>query len=277
MPFELVANVSTLFTELPLLERPRAAADAGFQGIEVWWPFSGPQPEPGEVDALVTAVEQGGIPLRGLNLWAGDQPGGERGVLSHPERREDFEASLQIVHDVAERTGCRHFNALYGQRVPGLDPAVQASTALGGLSRAVELLGPLDGTLLIEPLAHGLNGDYPLETAADARAVVDAARTVSGSDRVALLFDTFHLAHNGDALLEVVARHSAVIGHVQLADDPGRGEPGSGGIDFAAVLDSLAAAGYAGRVAAEYFPTTPTTATSLGWVGRMPGLGLGGV
>jgi hydroxypyruvate isomerase len=102
---------------------------------------------------------------------------------------------------------------------------------------------------------------------------VEKARERTSTDRVALLFDTFHLANNGEDLLGVIREWASLIGHVQLADSPGRGFPGTGGIDFAAVLNALWDAGYRGTVAAEYLPGRDTTA-SLGWVQDAPHLSL---
>lgn len=269
----LVANVSLLFTELPLLERPRAAREAGFDGIEMWWPFPEATPGPAAVDELLRAIDDAGIALRGLNLWAGDMPDGERGVISDPERRPQFESNLELVASIARHTGCRMFNALYGQRRPGLAAQDQDETAVANLLTATETLGAFGGVVLVEPLSRGLNGDYPIETASDARAVIERVRRRGGTS-IGLLFDTFHLTNNGDDLLAVIERYGEVIAHVQLADTPGRGAPGTGIVDFVAVLDALHARGYRGAVACEYVPGDDTVA-SLGWVGAAPHLELG--
>ncbi|MFF1877093.1 hydroxypyruvate isomerase family protein [Leifsonia sp. NPDC058230] len=260
--YALAANISLLFTEVDLLDRPAAAAAAGFEAVESWWPFNGPAPAASDVDAFVSAVEDAGVALTGMNLYAGDMPSGERGVLSDPSRVDEFATALRVAADVAGRTGCAGFNALYGQRIAGMDPDAQDRTATANLTRAVRVLGDLGGVVLIEPLSRGLNGAYPLESAADALAVVHRVREASGRDAIAFLFDTFHLANNGEDLSEVIRRYVVDIGHVQLADAPGRGEPGSGTIDFEAVLDGLSEAGYTGTVALEYAPTS-TTETSL--------------
>jgi hydroxypyruvate isomerase len=271
---ELVANVSLLFAEVPLHERFRAAADAGFQGAELWWPFDGPVPPEAEVERLLAAVAASGIPLRGMNLWAGDMAGGERGVLSQPTRSIEFEASLRVAAHIAAETGCRVFNALYGQRLASESPEVQDATAVDNLALAVRMLGATGRTVLLEPLSVGLNGDYPIVTAADALAVIAQVRERSNrNDGIALLFDTFHLTNNGEDLLAVIRAAGSAIGHVQLADAPGRGEPGSGAIGFPPVLEALVAAGYPGAVAAEYVPSAATVDT-LGWVAAMPHLHL---
>jgi hydroxypyruvate isomerase len=142
-----------------------------------------------------------------------------------------------------------------------LTSADQAACALANLSAATEAL-PSSATVVLEALTVGENGDYPLTTCAEVASVL--AETGPG---VKLLFDTYHLTNNGEDLLACVDRYSAQIGHVQLADSPGRHEPGTGSIDFPAVFRALSANGYRGVVAAEYRPEGATV-DGLGWVER---------
>ncbi|CAN5292007.1 TIM barrel protein [soil metagenome] len=269
----LAANVSLLFAELPYLERFGAAAAAGFQATESWWPYPTATPDADDVQELVDAVHESGIPLVGLNLFAGDQPGGERGILSHPDRRGEFAANLEVVARIASATGCRVSNALYGQRRPGLNADVQSSTAIANLALAARRLGEAGVTVVLEPLTLAVSGDYPILTADDAFAVVDLARAASGLDNIGLLLDTFHLANNGEDLLGVIDRHADRIAHVQLADTPGRGEPGTGVLPIPDVIYRLWASGYRGLVAAEYQPVGRTL-DGLSWVDGIPALRL---
>ena len=271
--YELTANVSLLFKEVPLLERFAAAADAGFGSVEMWWPFETASPTGNEVDELIGAIDKAGVRLTGLNFFAGNMPGGERGIVSRLDRRSEFVANVEVVAAIAERTGCSGFNALYGQRQPGASEAEEDALAIDNLVLAAQRLQPLGGTILIEPLSRGLNGAYPIETAEDAATLIAAVRERSGTENVALLFDTFHLANNDEDLAAVIREHHDLIGHVQLADTPGRGEPGSGSIDFAAVFAGLVEQGYRGGIACEYAPTVPT-GDSLGWVAEFPMLRL---
>ena len=254
----LDANLSILFTELPLLARPRAAADAGFDAVEFWWPFDTADPSPAQVDAFVDALDAAGTRLVGLNFFAGDMPAGDRGVVSWPGRQAEFTSSVEIAVDIARRTGCRTFNALYGNRIAGLTPSEQDELATANLTVAATAVQPIGGTIVLEPLSGA--PDYPLLTAADALAVADRVPL----DNVALLCDLYHLAVNGDDL-DTVTKLVERIGHVQFADAPGRGEPGSGQLDLLRHLTTLAANGYRGHVGAEYRPTG-TTADSLGWL-----------
>ena len=254
----LDANLSILFTELPLLDRPRAAKDAGFDAVEFWWPFDTASPTPAEVDAFVGALDAAGTRLVGLNFFAGDMPAGDRGVVSWPNRQAEFTSSVEIAVDIARRTGCRVFNALYGNRIAGFTPSEQDELATANLTVAATAVQAVGGMIVLEPLSGA--PDYPRLTAADALAVADQVPV----DNVALLCDLYHLAVNGDDL-DAVTKQVDRIGHVQFADAPGRGEPGSGQLDLLRHLTTLAANGYRGHVGAEYRPTG-ATADSFGWL-----------
>jgi hydroxypyruvate isomerase len=264
--FRGVVNASILFTELPLLSRFPAVREAGFDAVELWWPFATAVPDDGEVDGLLAAIDEAGLSLVSLNLYAGDMPGGERGVLSWPDRSADVRGNVAAVAEIAKRTGCRHFNALYGQRLDGVAAAAQDETATANLTYAAQALGELGGQLLIESLTDGENGAYPLRTAADSVAVIDRVRGESGVNNLSLLFDTYHLTNNGDDLSAVIAQYGDRIGHVQVADAPGRGQPGTGTIDFEAVFTRLAECGYSGYVSCEYRPVG-ASGSSFGWIG----------
>lgn len=261
--YPVSANVSLLFTEVPYLERFAAAAAAGFTAVETWWPFPTADPSRAAQEDLVRAIEEADLSLTGMNVFAGDMSGGERGIACLPERTDELEISLAALRWIADRTGCRGFNLLHGQ-VPDGDDTTARRTAVRAYRRAAEALSDLPdtpGIVLVEPLARGLNGAYPLETSDDALALIDEV----GTPTVKLLMDTFHLAKNGEELPDVIARCAEHIGHVQLADAPDRGEPGSGTVDFTAVGGALTGAGYAGTVAAEYKPTGETRST-LDWL-----------
>ncbi|PXY27120.1 hydroxypyruvate isomerase family protein [Prauserella muralis] len=254
-------NLSLLFTELPVLRRPEAARAAGFDAIEFWWPFEVAVPGDAEVDAFVSAVTDAGVALVGLNFFAGDMPGGDRGLVSWVGREPEFRDSVDVALGIARRLGCRTFNALYGNRVDGVEPAEQDELALSTLDQLAGAVAELDGQVVLEPLSAAPR--YPLRTAADALAVIDKV----GRPNVTLLADLYHLAVNGDDLASVIAEHTGRIGHVQIADAPGRGEPGSGELDLDGHLAALQAAGYGGFVGLEYKPTTDSE-SSLGWLPR---------
>jgi hydroxypyruvate isomerase len=263
--YELAANVSLLFTEHDYLDRFAAAKAAGFTAVESWWPFPTASPGSAQVAAMIDAIEKAGVRLVGLNFFAGDMPAGERGVLSDPDRRMEFAASLAVVQKVAERTGCPVFNALYGTRREDIGAEEQDECARANLTEAMSAL-PESATVVLEALTIGENGNYPLTTA---NQVVDVIEAVGGTN-LAFLFDTYHLTNNGADLVATVRQHAAHIGHVQLADSPGRNEPGTGSVDFAAVIAELTEVGYQGVLAAEYRPKAATI-DGLGWIRALGG------
>ncbi|QSE89811.1 TIM barrel protein [Rhodococcus pseudokoreensis] len=262
---QLSANVSILFTEYDYLDRFAAARAAGFDAVETWWPFATPTPPRRSLNEFLAAVDSAGVRLTGLNFWAGDMAAGQRGMAVHADRHDELRANIALVADIAATTGCRHFNLLYGQLASEQSPGAAAEVAAEAFREAVAALRPLGGTILLEPLAHDLNGAYPIRTIGDALSFLDDYVDAAGT---ALLFDTFHLGHNGEDIVAAADTHAARIGHVQIADDPGRGAPGTGELPIDACLDALARAGYTGRVGVEYKPSTPTTSASLTWLRR---------
>ncbi|NYJ01763.1 hydroxypyruvate isomerase [Nocardioides thalensis] len=258
-------NCSILFTELPLLERPAAAAAAGFSAVEFWWPFDKAVPDGPAVDAFVSAVRDAGVALVGLNFAAGDMPGGDRGLVSWPDRSIEFRESVHVLVEIGEQLACTAFNALYGNRVDDALPVQQDELALTNLAFAAEAVASIGGTVLIEPISGSPR--YPLLMADDAVAVIDKVRADSGATNIALLADLYHLAVNGDDVDAAIAAHVGRVGHVQIADAPGRNEPGTGELPLERQLAALESGGYAGWVGLEYKPST-TTAASLDWLPR---------
>jgi hydroxypyruvate isomerase len=248
-------NCSILFTDLPLLERPAAAKAAGFDAVEFWWPFAAAVPPDPDVRAFLDAVDDAGVQLTGLNFFAGDMPGGDRGVLSSPAHSGEFRDNAELVAMIGAATGCRSFNALYGNRIPFITRELQDDTAVANLSFAADTVARIGGTVLVEPVS----GPFPylLRTAADVIAVLDRVRAERGTPNLALLADLYHLTVNGDDVAKVLAEHAGRIGHVQIADAPGRHEPGTGDIDLDGHLWQLEQAGYRGWVGLEYVPGEP--------------------
>lgn len=255
-------NCSLLFTELPLLQRPAAAAAAGFDAVEFWWPWPDqPRPAEGEVDAFVSAVRDAGVDLVGLNFFAGDLAGPDCGVVSLPERAAEFRDNVDVVVGIGEALDVPAFNALYGNRVDTATPEQQDELAAENLRLAARAVDAIGGTVLVEPVSGPK--PYPLRTATDVVRVLDRV----GVDNVGFLCDLFHLANNGDDPARAVAEHGSRIAHVQIADWPGRHEPGTGDLDLDGLLRQAEAGGYRGRVALEYLPAT-STEDSLSWLPR---------
>ncbi|MEI7055894.1 TIM barrel protein [Nocardioides sp. CCNWLW239] len=254
-------NCSILFTELPLLERPAAVKAAGFDAVEFWWPFAEAVPSDKVVDAFVAAVQDAGVQLVGLNFFAGDMPAGDRGLVSWPARSAEFRDNIDVTIGIGERLGCTAFNALYGNRDEDVAPEAQDELGAENLALAARAAARIGGTVLVEPVSGA--DRYPLLTAADAVAAIDRA----GEPNIGLLADLYHLAVNGDDVDAVIAAYAARIAHVQIADAPGRNEPGTGDLPLERQLAALEAAGYAGWVGLEYKPST-TSPESFDWLPR---------
>ena len=261
-----LVNCSILFGELPLLERPAAAKAAGFDAVEFWWPWPDqPVPSDRDVDSFVSAVQDAGVQLVGLNFFAGDLAGPDCGVLSIPDRVREFRDNVDVTVGIGERLGASAFNALFGNRVDGASAQEQDELGRESIAAAAKAASTIGATVLVESVSGPK--PYPLRTAADAVSVVEDVRA-AGADNVAFLLDLFHLASNGDDLDAAIRAHVDVTGHVQIADAPGRGEPGSGDLDLQRHLGDLAQRGYAGWVGLEYKPTTTTTPESFAWLPR---------
>jgi hydroxypyruvate isomerase len=258
-------NLSILFTELPLLERPSAAKEAGFDAVEFWWPWPVAVPSDAVIDRFATAITDAGVHLVGLNFFAGDMPGGDRGLVSWPARGAEFRDNIDVTIGLGERLGCRAFNALYGNRVDSADSRATAERQdeLGAenLALAARAAQRIGGTVLVEPVSGAPR--YPLRTAADALRVIDRA----GADNIRLLLDVYHLAVNGEDVGAAIDGSAGRIGHVQIADDPGRNEPGTGKLPIEEYLDRIAATGYDDWYGLEYRPSG-ASADSFDWLPR---------
>ncbi|WP_432075903.1 TIM barrel protein [Streptomyces wuyuanensis] len=261
-------NLSILFTELPLLERPAAAAAAGFTAVELWWPWiDTPTPDQSELDDLRKALENSGTRLVGLNFYAGQLPGPDRGALSVPGEESDrFRANIDVAADFAASVGCKALNALYGNRVEGVDPAVQDELALENLVTAARAADRVGAILLIETLNKPESPLYPLVSAPSAIAVVDKVNAATGLGNAKFLLDVYHLSMNGEDVAAVIDAYAAKTGHVQIADNPGRGAPGTGSLPLEELLDRLEKAGYDGWIGLEYKAGDRPSARSFDWL-----------
>ncbi|WP_433204212.1 hydroxypyruvate isomerase family protein [Nocardia sp. CA-107356] len=241
-------NCSILFTDLPLLERPAAAKEAGFDAVEFWWPF-GENPTPGdkEIDAFIGVIRDAGVELVGLN-FIDMIPAGGRGLVSIPSEVTRFRDNIDVAVGIAEETGCRALNALYGNRVEGVSPQQQDELALENLRLAAHAAGAIGATVLLEALNSFESPNYPIVSAAHAVQIIEQ----TGEPNVRFLCDFYHLARMDEALHSVIRTHAPHIGHVQIADDPGRGRPGTGELDFAGLFGTLSESGYDGWIGLEY-------------------------
>jgi hydroxypyruvate isomerase len=242
------ANCTLLFTEVALLERPAAARAAGFDAIEFWWPWPDrPVPSDPEIDRFIAAVRDAGVQLIGLNFFAGDLAGTDCGVLSIPARSMEFRDNIAVTVGIAEGLGVRGLNALYGNRV--------ADAGRENLTLAARAAAAIDAKVLVEPVSGPK--PYPLRTARDVVTILDRI----DASNIGFLCDLFHLANSGDDIDAALAAYANRIAHVQLADYPGRGEPGTGTLDLDRYLTTIQASGYSGYVSLERQPLTGLRST----------------
>ncbi|MFP1151756.1 hydroxypyruvate isomerase [Mycobacterium sherrisii] len=249
-------NCSILFTDLPVLERPAAARAAGFEAVEFWWPFIEATPPEADVTAFIRAIEEAGVQLSGLNFFAGYMAGGDRGVLSDPALTTEFRDNVRVAVSIAEALGTQAFNALYGNRIEGVAPDVQDDVAAKNIAYAAQAAQRIGAAVLIEPVSGAPL--YPLKTAADAVGVIDRVNAEAGTTNLRLLADFYHLYVNNDDVVAAVQSHRDLIGHIQIADAPGRGEPGTGEIPLGEYFEVLGSE-YGGYIGLEYKPSREDT------------------
>jgi hydroxypyruvate isomerase len=241
------ANISILFTEVPFLQRFAAARSAGLNAVELWWPRGE------DLDALVAAAAESGSEVVLLNFDAGDMPAGDRGLLSDAARQDEFRANVPLALGLADKLGCRQLNALVGFG--------DLALARKNVAWAADAAAERGADVMIEAVNTFENGPYLLSRTRDA---ADFIRSV-GRDNVRLQYDAYHMQRMEGNLTATIAEHIDLIGHIQIADSPGRGEPGTGEIDYGYVLRRIEELGYDRWVGLEYRPTRPT-AESLDWM-----------
>lgn len=238
------ANVSTLFTDRPLLQRFDAARAAGFAAVEMQFPYAEP------AESLARALKDSGLTLQLHNLPPGDWAAGERGMASHPGRVAEFREGVERALHYARVLGAPRLHCLSGIAPSGVPATEARATLVANLRHAAGALAAHGLVLLVEPLnLHDVPG-YTLSTVDDA---IDLMAEV-GAPNLRLQYDLYHQQRMRGELIGTLRTHLPRIGHIQLADNPGRGEPGSGEVAWRAVLSAIEHSGYAGWVGLEYFP-----------------------
>jgi hydroxypyruvate isomerase len=253
------ANLSFLFKDAPFIERFDRARAAGFAGVEFMWPGVD------QLDAVERAVADTGLEVALFNFDAGDMAAGDRGLASDPDRRAQFRENVPVALDLARRIGCTRLNALVGVRRPELELETQLELARDNVAWAAEQASAQGASIMIEAVNSYENGPYLLDTSAKAIGFLDAV----AADNAALQYDVYHMQRMEGNLAHTITRLLPRIGHVQIADPPSRGEPGTGEINYRFVLDLLERSGYGGWVGLEYNPSTPTTEESFGWMSEL--------
>ena len=248
------ANLTMLFTELPFLDRFEAAAKAGFTGVEYLFPYDF------AVDDLVQRLKAHGLTQVLHNMPAGDWAGGERGIAILPARADEFKAGVEKAIAYATALGCKQVNCIAGIAPAGIERPVLEETFIANLRFAAGRLKQAGIKLLIEAINPIDIPGFFLNTTAQSLDII--ART--GSDNLFVQYDIYHMQITEGDLARTMERNIAMIPHIQLADNPGRHEPGTGEINYPFLFAHLDRIGYSGWVGAEYRPRT-TTEAGLGW------------
>ncbi|HJP71299.1 MAG TPA: TIM barrel protein [Candidatus Limnocylindria bacterium] len=253
IPERLAANVAWLFTEHAWLDRFAVARDAGFTQVEFPWPE----------DALATAdaVRASGVGVALLNMPAGDLAAGERGWPNDPSRVGEWRIAFTDALELAGSVRCPTVNVLAGNRLAGLSDDEQLECLEDNLFWALPRAADAGVTLVTELLNRGENPEYLLVTLTDAEPLLDALRPLGWR----LQLDTWHLGLTVDDVPAAIRRAGVDIGHLQIADVPGRHEPGTGSLDWDAIRAALDDAAYAGSIGLEFTPLGPISPNSLAW------------
>lgn len=258
MPLQFSANLSFLFAEHDFLDRFGAAAQAGFKGVECHFPYAF------DKAVLAEVVLTSGVEVVLFNLPAGNWAGGERGIACLPERKAEFQDGVGRAIEYAEALGCTRLNCLAGilPTTTSRDKALE--TLIDNLRFAAAVTQRAGIRLLLEPLNTRDTPGFLISTTAQAMQVIDAV----GGKNLQLQYDVYHAQVMEGDLATTLAKHLPRIGHLQIADNPGRHEPGTGEIRFDFLFQRLQQLGYAGWIGCEYQPSGGVGATedSLGWL-----------
>ena len=255
---KFAANLTMLFTEHPFLDRFEHAAKAGFEAVEFLFPYAW------HAEEIKKRLDANGLSLVLHNLPAGDWDRGERGIACHPDRTAEFRDGVPHAITYATRLAVPQLNCLVGKAPAGIPDDVLRATLVENLRFAATALKEVGIRLLIEPInTFDIPGFY-LRGTAQALAILDDV----GADNAYVQYDIYHMQRMEGELAATLQRHLARIGHVQLADNPGRNEPGTGEINYEFLFAHLDRIGYRGWIGCEYKPAT-STAAGLGWRQRL--------
>jgi hydroxypyruvate isomerase len=251
---KFAANLSMLFTELPFLDRFDAAASAGFDGVEFLFPYDY------DADDLAARLKANGLTQVLFNLPAGNWAAGDRGIAIYPNLVGEFRESVARAVKYAKALGCTQLHCLAGTAPVGADHRAMRKTYVENLAFAARALADEGMTLLIEAINTRDVPNYFLNSTAKAADVLESVE----APNLRLQYDVYHMQIMEGDLTPTIKKFLPHIAHVQIADTPGRHEPGTGEINFPFIFDHLDRVGYRGWIGCEYKPRT-STYDSLQW------------
>jgi len=252
---KFAANLTMLFNEVDFFDRFQAAAEAGFKGVEYLFPYAF------QKEALAERLDRHGLTQVLHNLPAGNWEGGERGIACHPDRVGEFQDGVGRAIDYAKALGCPQVNCLAGIAPAGIPAETLRQTFVDNLRFAAGKLKEAGIRLLVEPInTYDIPGFYLNRTAQAAELINEV-----GSDNLFIQYDIYHAQRMEGELASTIARYLPRIAHIQLADNPGRHEPGTGEINYPWLFRHIDGLGYGGWIGCEYKPAAATK-DGLGWI-----------
>lgn len=251
---KFAANLSMLFADAPFLDRFARARQAGFEAVEFLFPYAYP------AEQIAALLQQHQLKLVLFNLPPGDWDGGERGMACHPHRIEEFRASVATALRYATALGVTQLHCMAGKIPPGVTPGQARATYLDNLRYAAQQLAPAGINLLIEPINHYDMPGYFLNRSSQAIEIIGEA----ACPNLFLQYDIYHMQRMEGELSNTIKANLPLIKHMQIADTPGRHEPGSGEINYRHLFAFIDQIGYDGWLGCEYNPAAATEA-GLGW------------
>ncbi len=252
---KFAANLSMMFNEVDFLERFDAAAEAGFAGVEYLFPYAWNKAE------LAERLSRADLKQVLFNMPPGDWDAGERGLAILPERTDEFRAGVETAIDYANALGCGQLHCMAGLEPAGIDPAVLRRTYVENLRYAADKAGGAGIRVLIEAINTRDMPGFFLNTSRQALGVIEEV----GSDNLFFQYDIYHMQVMEGDLTRTIEANLAKIPHMQLADNPGRHEPGTGEINYSFLFDAIDKMGYDGWIGCEYKPKAGTS-EGLGWL-----------
>ncbi|MBS0315729.1 MAG: hydroxypyruvate isomerase [Proteobacteria bacterium] len=255
---KLAANLTMLYNEVPFLDRFALAARDGFKAVEFLFPYAF------KAEEIRKQLDANGLQLVLHNLPAGNWDAGERGIACHPDRTSEFREGVAQAIGYAKALGVGQLNCLVGKAPAGAADAQLRKTLVENLRYAATELKKAGLKLLVEPInTFDIPGFY-LHGSAQTLSVLDEV----GSDNAYLQYDIYHMQRMEGELAATMQKHLPRIAHIQLADNPGRNEPGTGEINYAFLFGHLDRIGYDGWIGCEYKPAA-TTEAGLGWLKQL--------
>ena len=252
---KFAANLSMLFTEVPFLDRFVEAKKAGFSHVEYLLPYAFPA---AELKARLSELELKQILF---NFPCGDWAAGERGIASHPNRSDEFRAGVGQAIDYAQCLDTSHLNVLAGKRVSGSSDEAHWQTLVENVRYAAQAVARHGMTVLVEAVNHFDVPGFFLNRVEQVASLVDEV----GEPNVRIQFDVYHVQREEGEVTGTLRKYFPKIGHIQVADNPGRHQPGTGEINYRFIFEEIDALGYPGRIGLEYLPR-PDSHASLAWL-----------